>query len=124
MSLPSRVSRLDRRAAVSPTVVLPTRLQSHGDVLALLEAAIQLVEADAGAEPLDQARSLGEELVLVEGVPAYYPRFGFVRARSLGIEPPWPVPDAAWMALPLTDEPRDWSGRAVLSRAFDHLAPH
>ena len=61
MNLPSRVSRLDRRAITADrrTAALPARLQSHSDVLALLEAAIQLAEADAGAEPLDQARTLG-----------------------------------------------------------------
>src|SRR5262249_59233665 len=37
---------------------------------------------------LDGARALGEPLLLVEGNPRYYGRFGFVRADELGLLPP------------------------------------
>jgi putative acetyltransferase len=48
------------------------------------------------------ADARGEPVVLVEGVPSYYPQFGFVSAATLGFGPPDPrIPDAAWMALPL-----------------------
>ena len=44
----------------------------------------------------------GEPLVLVEGIPAYYQRFGFVSATELGLErPDERIPDQAWLALPL-----------------------
>jgi putative acetyltransferase len=39
-------------------------------------------------ESLAGARRLGEPLLLVEGNPAYYGRFGFVRADELGLLPP------------------------------------
>jgi predicted N-acetyltransferase YhbS len=49
----------------------------------------------------------GYRLVVVLGHPRFYPRFGFVQARPLGIETPYDVPDEAWMALPLPAcEPR------------------
>jgi len=48
------------------------------------------------------AAARGEPVVLVEGVPSYYPQFGFGSAHALGFESPDPrIPDAAWMALPL-----------------------
>lgn len=50
---------------------------------------------------LERARDLGHRIVVVEGVPAYYPRFGFVPAREQGLEPPYPVPDSAFMVLEL-----------------------
>ena len=51
---------------------------------------------------LEAADARGEPVVLVEGVPSYYPQFGFRSARALGFEPPDArIPDAAWMALPL-----------------------
>ena len=40
--------------------------------------------------------------MVVQGHPTYYPRFGFVRGRTVGILPPehlGPI-DTAWMALP------------------------
>ena len=37
---------------------------------------------------LDAVRALGEPLLLLEGAPAYYGRFGFVRADALGLLPP------------------------------------
>ncbi len=41
--------------------------------------------------------------MLVLGHPAYYPRFGFVRASAYGIRAPFDVPDEAMMALVLDD---------------------
>jgi putative acetyltransferase len=53
-------------------------------------------------EGLRRAELRDEPLVLVLGHPDYYPRFGFVRASTLGIEPPGDgIPDEAWMAIPL-----------------------
>ena len=48
------------------------------------------------------ADTRGEPVVLVEGVPSYYPQFGFRSASELGFERPDPrIPERAWMALPL-----------------------
>lgn len=53
-----------------------------------------------GLELADESR---EPLVLVLGVPEYYPKFGFVSARGLGIEPYIAdLPDEPWMAKPLS----------------------
>jgi len=61
----------------------------------------------------------GEPLLLVEGVPAYYPRFGFRSATALGIERPDPrIPDAAWMALPLAAYDSSIRGRVVYPDFF------
>jgi putative acetyltransferase len=52
---------------------------------------------------LDECRRSGGKIVIVLGHAEYYPRFGFVPARTSGIECPWPdVPDEAWMVLELT----------------------
>jgi putative acetyltransferase len=40
-------------------------------------------------------------VVVLEGVPAYYPRFGFTSAHAMGILPPFALPQAAWQALRL-----------------------
>ena len=57
----------------------------------------QLVRAAIAA-----ADTRGEPVVLVEGVPSYYPQFGFRSASELGFERPDPrIPERAWMALPL-----------------------
>jgi predicted N-acetyltransferase YhbS len=48
---------------------------------------------------LAAAQELGENHVVVVGHPAYYPRFGFVRASTQGIGLAVEVPDEAAMAL-------------------------
>ena len=74
---------------LTPMAVRPDR-QRTGVGKQVVRAAI--AAADARGEPV----------VLVEGVPSYYPQFGFGSARKLGFESPDPrIPDAAWMALPL-----------------------
>jgi putative acetyltransferase len=60
---------------VGPLAVLPSH-QRRGLGSALMEETIRI--ADARAEPL----------LLIEGNPKYYERFGFARADAAGIEPP------------------------------------
>ncbi len=74
--------------ALAPCAVLP-RHQRQGAGSAAIRAG------------LSAARDLGENLVLVLGHPAYYPRFGFTPASAYGIRPPFKVPDEAMMALTL-----------------------
>ena len=42
-----------------------------------------------------------EPLIVLLGHATYYPRFGFEPARRIGLEPPAPWSDEAWMALRL-----------------------
>ena len=74
---------------LTPMAVRPDR-QRAGVGKQVVRAAI--AAADARREPV----------VLVEGVPSYYPQFGFRSASELGFERPDPrIPEAAWLALPL-----------------------
>ena len=74
----------------------------------------RLIEAVLAA-----ADERGEPLVLVEGVPSYYPRFGFVSATELGLERPDPkIPDAAWMVRPLSAYDPALRGRIVYPSFF------
>jgi putative acetyltransferase len=50
---------------------------------------------------LEEARSLGHRVILVVGHPGYYPRFGFVPAKPLGILPPFEAPSEAFLVLEL-----------------------
>jgi len=52
---------------------------------------------------LEECRHLGHEIVVLVGHPDYYPRFGFVPARSKGIECEFEVPDEVWMLLELRE---------------------
>jgi putative acetyltransferase len=60
---------------VGPLAVVPPH-QRQGIGSALMEEAIRLADAR------------GEPLLLIEGNPRYYERFGFTRADAAGIEPP------------------------------------
>jgi len=62
----------------------------------------------------------GEPLVHVLGHPGYYPRFGFERARPLGIEPADErTPDAASMVIKLLAYDARYRGRIVYPPTFD-----
>ena len=50
---------------------------------------------------LDACRSQGHGVVVVVGHPTFYPRFGFVRASTAGLEYEHPVPPEAFMVLEL-----------------------
>ncbi len=50
----------------------------------------------------------GYPFVILYGHESYYPRFGFRRASTLGLQPQWEeVPDAAFMALILDERAMD-----------------
>jgi len=91
---------------LTPMAVRPDR-QRVGVGKQVVRAAI--ATADARAEPV----------VLVEGVPSYYPQFGFRSAGELGFERPDPrIPEAAWMALPLAAYDPSVAGRVVYPDFF------
>lgn len=76
--------------ALAPMAVLPA-LQNRGIGSALVRRG------------LEDARKLGHGVVILVGHPKYYPRFGFVQARPLGILPPFEVPDDAFLVLGLRE---------------------
>jgi putative acetyltransferase len=63
---------------------------------------------------LDACRRVGHEVVVVLGHPAFYPHFGFVTARSLGVTCEYPVPDEVFMVAELS--PGALRGRRGLVR--------
>lgn len=76
-------------AGLGPMAVHPDH-QRHG-------IGSQLVRAG-----LDRCRLDGYDAVVVVGHPAYYPRFGFLPARTRGLRCEFAVPDDAFMVLELT----------------------
>ena len=83
------------------------------------------VPADGRANPVDVTMALarGARLrgaVIVEGVPSYYPRFGFERASVLGFQPQHDdIPDAAFMVKRLRTYDPAVAGRVVYPAAFE-----
>ncbi len=74
-------------------------------------------------EVLKRADEAGEPLVVLEGSPKYYPRFGFVPAATHNITytlPEWAAPEAA-MVKPLTHDNPALKGHVVYPPAFDTL---
>jgi putative acetyltransferase len=98
----------ERVLQFSPLGVLPEyQRRGHGS---------ELVRAS-----LEAVRSAGEALLLLEGNPAYYGRFGFVRADELGLlPPPECLHDWAFQVAVLDPEARLPQGRVVYSEPFRH----
>ena len=98
---------------LSPLAVAPPR-QREGIGGSLVRAAIAIAEARR------------EPLVVLEGDPAYYGRFGFEHAARYGIKmhlPEWAPPEAAQVVLFPAFDPEDPSlcGTVDYPRAFDGL---
>ncbi len=71
---------------------------------------------------LGRAEEAGEPAIMVEGIPAYYPRFGFERASALGFVAPHPrIPDDAFMVKRLPGYSDELAGRVIYPPAFDAL---
>lgn len=101
---------------------------TSGHIVALL--------SPLGVLPSYQRRAIGASLiryalawlqdsdypvVVLEGVPAYYPRFGFCPARTLGIEPPFPLPEPVWQAYRLPAYQDLVKGTVTYPEPFDFL---
>jgi putative acetyltransferase len=96
-----------RVLTLSPLAVAPA-LQGRGIGSALVRAG------------LAEAERLGEPLVVLEGSPQYYPRFGFRDCREFGISiplPEWAPPEAGMLFPLLAYDPRV-RGRLVYPAAF------
>lgn len=78
-------------SCLAPVSVLP-EVQKLGIGSALIKAG------------LEELRAQGEDLVLVLGPPAYYPRFGFEAELAKKVQAPYA--GAAFMALALTEAGR------------------
>ena len=50
---------------------------------------------------LDHCRKLGHKVVILVGHPEYYPRFGFIPAKSKRLVVPFPVPDEGFIVMEL-----------------------
>src|SRR4051812_22815556 len=75
----------------------------------------------AGARLIRDALGRAEEAG-DEGIPAYYPRFGFEQASALGFVSPHPkIPDEAFMVNRLAGYSPDLAGRIVYPAAFAAL---
>jgi predicted N-acetyltransferase YhbS len=74
--------------AIGPVGVLP-EVHGQGIGSALMRAAI------AAATEREEA------LICLLGHASFYARFGFVPARTIGVEAPRPWPEAHWLALRL-----------------------
>jgi predicted N-acetyltransferase YhbS len=101
---------------------------SRARILNLMPMSVRPVRQrmDAGARPirdaLTRAEQANEPSVIVEGIAAYYPRFGFERASALGFISPHPViPDEAFMVKQLPGYRPDIAGRIVYLAAFEAL---
>ena len=74
-------------------------------------------------DALARAEAAGEPAVMVEGIPGFYPRFGFEPAIPLGFISPDPkIPDDAFMVKRLPGYSPDLAGRIVYPETFDVLA--
>jgi putative acetyltransferase len=70
-------------------------------------------------EGLRRCETHGAPLVIVEGDPRYYSRFGFTRASELGLERPHEqTPEFAFQALPLERYDPGLRGRVVYPPPF------
>jgi putative acetyltransferase len=98
----------ERILQLSPLGVLPAhQRRGHGS---------ELVQAS-----LDAVRAAGEPLLLVQGEPAYYGRFGFVRASELGLlRPPEALNDYGFQVAVLDPQVTLPQGQVVYSEPFRH----
>lgn len=70
-------------------------------------------------DALNIAKGLGYNSVIVLGSEKYYPRFGFKEAKSFGVNPPFEVPSANFMALELNEDSlKDVNGTMIYAKEF------
>jgi putative acetyltransferase len=80
-----------------------------------------VVDERIAGHVIEATSALGEPLLLLEGSPAYYGRFGFVRADELGLlPPPEALYDWAFQVAVLDERAELPRGRVVYPRTFVH----
>ena len=102
-----------RIASLAPLAVAPDA-QGEGIGSALVSTVSARVDGD------------GEPLIVLEGSPVYYGRFGFVHSVPLGIHiplPEWAPPEAAQI-LRLRNYDSSIRGHVVYPPAFDDVSAH
>jgi putative acetyltransferase len=102
-----------RVPSLSPLAVAP-ELHGRGVGGALVRAVVA------------RTGEIGAPMVVLEGAPAYYRRFGFEPATEHGIHidlPSWAPPEAA-QVLRLDGYDATWRGRIVYPPAFDDVTEH
>jgi putative acetyltransferase len=86
-------------------VTIDDAVSSDAMGLAPMAVAPELQRRGIGSQlirsGLDECRRRGVVVVVVLGHPGYYPRFGFVPARQMGLTCEYPVPDEVFMAMEL-----------------------
>lgn len=117
----------DEGDVVGHVMFTVTHVESGRAVLMLSPLAVRPDRQRRGVgstlvrEGLLRARERDEPVVIVEGDPRYYSRFGFVPASELGLERPHErVPEWAFQALALSGG-RAARGRVVYPPPFDGL---
>jgi putative acetyltransferase len=101
---------LHQVVTLSPLAVAP-KMQKKGVGSALIEVAIK--KADEFLEPM----------IVLEGSPAFYSRFGFKPAVSIGVTidlPHW-APEEAAMVYPLSAYKAEIKGKVAYPPAFDKV---
>lgn len=99
-------TRLEQVLVLSPLSVAAAH-QGQGFGLAMVKEGLRVAE------------TFGVELVFLEGIPAFYPRLGFVPAGPEGfIKPSVRIPDEAFMAKYLATPSRQLSGALIYPEVF------
>lgn len=106
----SLVAHLDGRV-VGHVLFTPIAIEGEGTTHALCMAPVAVhpdvqnkaIGSRLVREGLERCRALAHRIVIVQGRPNYYPRFGFAPARPLGVAPPSPLPDPVWMVTELVE---------------------
>ena len=93
------------QVALAPVSVLP-ELQGRGVGSALIR------------EGHARAAKMGYDFSVVLGHAAYYPRFGYVAAKTFGIRSPFPVPDENHMAVRLRGDVVALEGTVTYPKEF------
>jgi putative acetyltransferase len=102
---------------------LRERIHNLGPVSVRPDRQHQGVGSRLVREAVSRAEQAGAPVVMVEGIPAYYPRFGFERASALGfVAPHASIPDEAFMVKRLPGYDPGLAGRIVYPAAYDHLS--
>lgn len=130
------VAELDELGVVGHVMISRAMLQSPGGgeqsivMLSPLAVTSAVHGRGVGGELVRAATTIadqrGEPLVVLEGSPAYYSRFGFVPAAAHGLTlplPDWAPPTAAQVMLLASYDPTDESLRGTVAYppAFDGL---